>query len=388
MVDSLTLGPNDLVLVDTGTYEQGVLFTANDEGITVGGSPGTSRINGTVEMADSDYNTLYRLTLGAADTSVWIHGTSADVTSNTTLRRLQVLSSSIGIRIEGGLDNAVVDSQITGTGNYGLYLPSGGGISVTGTTISGRSIGGYFDSLASGALAGNDISATTYALFFNYGTNLSVSNNDLHHAQYGLYRQHGEGMTVSGNRMFNNQTGAYSYYGTTTYLGNTVSDNVTGLAGWGTFGTTDWSAPNIIRNNGVGVRPAAGQSVAFNRILDNQVGIEPLGSATIRNNLLAANTTGILIGGVSHVTVVNNTIVTPSGTGVRLQQSASNVSLRNNILSTTSGTGLYVATDSQQGFTSDYNNHHTSGAAPLIWWQKPFTDLFDWQVEGDLDRHS
>ncbi|MFN7806599.1 MAG: right-handed parallel beta-helix repeat-containing protein, partial [Planctomycetaceae bacterium] len=135
-------------------------------------------------------------------------------------------------------------------------------------------------------------------------------------------------------------------------------------------------------------RPAAGQVVEFNRILDNEVGIQPEGAATISHNLLSGNSTGVLIGGASQVSLVNNTIVTPSGTGIRLQQSASNVSLRNNILSTTSGTGLYVATDSQQGFTSDYNNHHTSGAATLIWWQKPFADLFDWQVEADLDRHS
>ena len=50
-----------------------------------------------------------------------------------------------------------------------------------------------------------------------------------------------------------------------------------------------------------------------------------------------------------------------------------------------------MATDSQQGFASDYNNLFTAGGATLVWWQKPFTDLFDWQVEADLrhplDRH-
>ncbi|MFM8325963.1 MAG: NosD domain-containing protein, partial [Pirellulaceae bacterium] len=217
-----------------------------------------------------------------------------------------------------------------------------------------------------------------------------MRNNDLHHAQYGIYRYNGGGMLVTGNRLFNNQVGAYSNVSNTTYRGNAITNNGTGLLGHGVFGGPDWDVANVnvIQSNAIGVQPAAGQIVSFNRILDNQIGIQPQGSATLRNNLLVGNATGILIGAVSNVALVNNTIVTQLGTGVRLQQSSSNVSLRNNILSTQTGTGLYVATDSQQGFSSDYNNHYSSNDATLIWWQKPFMDIFDWQVEADLDRHS
>ncbi len=70
--------------------------------------------------------------------------------------------------------------------------------------------------------------------------------------------------------------------------------------------------------------------------------------------------------------------------------SSSNVSLENNILWTDNGYDLYVATDSQVGFSSDYNNLYTANPAQaaLVWWQKSFTDLFDWQVESGYDTHS
>ncbi|MFN9110935.1 MAG: right-handed parallel beta-helix repeat-containing protein, partial [Bacteroidota bacterium] len=332
ILDSYSLGATDLVKIDTGTYATSVLATASDEAATYVGTPGGSRLNGTFEMADSDYNTLYRLTFGASGTPIYIRGTAADPTTNTTLKQIKILASSTGIRIDGGVDHALIDSEISGAGSYGVYMPSGGSISITGTDISGRSIGGYFGSLASANLVGNDVSATTYGFFFTESSNLTVSNNDLHDAQYGIYRSSGGSMLVSGNRLFNNQVGAYSNVSNTTYRGNTITSNGTGLLGHGVFGGPDWDVANanVIQNNNIGVRPAAGQTVSFNRILNNQIGIQPEGSAALRNNLLVGNATGVLIGAVSSVSLVNNTIVTSSGTGVRLQQSSSNVSLRNN----------------------------------------------------------
>ena len=96
----------------------------------------------------------------------------------------------------------------------------------------------------------------------------------------------------------------------------------------------------------------------------------------------------MLVDNVNDVSIRNNTIYTSSGDGVRIHNSSSNVSLSNNIIWTASGFDIYVATDSQQGFASDYNNLYATGGATLVWWQKPFYDLFDWQVEADFDRHS
>ncbi len=80
--------------------------------------------------------------------------------------------------------------------------------------------------------------------------------------------------------------------------------------------------------------------------------------------------------------------IPPSGDGVRVQNSSGNVTLKNNIVWTENGYDIYVATNSQTGFASDYNNLFTSGGGKVVWFQKDFTDLFDWQVEADFDVHS
>ena len=70
LLDAYSLGANDLVKIDTGTYTTPVTATASDEGVTYVGAPGGSRLDGTFEMVDSDYNTLYRLTFGASGTPI------------------------------------------------------------------------------------------------------------------------------------------------------------------------------------------------------------------------------------------------------------------------------------------------------------------------------
>ncbi|MFM8221846.1 MAG: right-handed parallel beta-helix repeat-containing protein, partial [Planctomycetaceae bacterium] len=200
-------------------------------------------------------------------------------------------------------------------------------------------------------------------------------------AQYGLYRTGGP-VRATGNRFYSNQVGALSESSASIFSGNEVFLNATGLSGWGRFGGTSWDAgqPNDIHDNVTGLKPSFGQPVQYNRIRDNTVGVQQSGvrpsnstdTSTIHHNLLHNNATGILVSGGNFVALVNNTVVTASGTGVRLQQGASQVALRNNIFSTAGGYGLSVATDSQFGFTSDYNNHHTTGTGQPVWWQKPF----------------
>ena len=117
------------------------------------------------------------------------------------------------------------------------------------------------------------------------------------------------------------------------------------------------------------------------------MGIDAASSSNIHHNVIYRNTIrGIRVNAASGVSITNNTIYTPAGDAVYVAGSSSNVSLRNNILWTENGYDLYVAANSQQGFASDYNNLFASGLGKLVWWQKDFTDLFDWQVEANLRR--
>jgi len=70
---------------------------------------------------------------------------------------------------------------------------------------------------------------------------------------------------------------------------------------------------------------------------------------------------GILVENSSasgHVEVFKNTVYQVVGDAVRLDNSARNVKLYNNILWVQSGYDIFVATNSQTGFASNYNLLH------------------------------
>ena len=78
----------------------------------------------------------------------------------------------------------------------------------------------------------------------------------------------------------------------------------------------------------------------------------------------------------------------PAADGVVIDGGSSSVALQNNIIWNQSGYDIYVATDSQQGFASDYNDLFVSGSGVVAWWQTDFVDLYDWQTETLFDAHS
>ncbi len=92
--------------------------------------------------------------------------------------------------------------------------------------------------------------------------------------------------------------------------------------------------------------------------------------------------------------MINNTVYQEVGDAIRIQGSSQNVRLRNNILWVDAGYDLYVASDSQVGFNSDYNNLHTTGSGKLARWQlgdgsfRDFSTQVDWFYELGQDGHS
>ncbi|MCQ8183751.1 malectin domain-containing carbohydrate-binding protein, partial [Methylomonas sp. SURF-1] len=89
--------------------------------------------------------------------------------------------------------------------------------------------------------------------------------------------------------------------------------------------------------------------------------------------------------------VENNTIVaTGSASAIQVQGGSSNVRIRNNILDVRgSGYALNVASDSQQGYLSDYNLFMLGASAKLAYWEdRPFANRTDWFYEVGQDRNS
>ena len=352
-------------------------ITTGDQGAAYAGSTGGSIFtsNTGFELQSAGGNLIHGLTF-TGSTGIYAHGDGTTNSVSNTFEASTFLGNSCAIDILNGTFDAIVNNTISGSGTYGVYLPSEGTATVTGNTISGK----------------------TYGV---YGTgNLSITSNNISQSDYGVFVGSGTS-TVSLNAVSNNQTGIYSYSGSTQVFGNTVFANVTGIEGYGTLGGTDWASANDVYNNtATGIRAYGGDTVQFNKIHGNPLGVlvSNGGTVVIQNNLIYGSSgRGILVDNASGVTIESNTVRFSAGEPVWLQNHTANVGLRNNILWTDSGYDLYVATDSQVGFSSDYNNLYTAnpgdpgatpGTAALVWWQKAFVDLVDWQFEADYDNHS
>ncbi|MBM4012653.1 MAG: hypothetical protein FJ286_14990, partial [Planctomycetes bacterium] len=366
---------NTMIVIDTGDYGGAygtpsygtVSIGAANEGGTYAGSAAGSRFTywGTrFELTDADLNTFYGLTF--ADTGG---------------------PSGIGIRIlPGAVDasdgNLIRGNVFEGT-SIGVAVSAGSATIVTGNTFAEPS------------------SRRSMAVEASGTAQLTVSKNAITGSQYGFYTgSEFVAATIRDNQITGNSYGVAVTDGRNrlaTIAGNTFQSNSVGYVGYSNVGGGSWAAgePNVFISNDIGVRTYQGANVAYNRFEANRLGVQVSDvwsdSGSIHHNVFVGNTgAAVEISNSGGRTVVSNTIVTTSGIGVNVVGGSRSIGLRNNIITTDSGRAISVATNSQQGFGSDYNNLYRTpgGSGALVWWQKPFYDLFDWQVEADFDSHS
>ena len=399
VLNTYGLTAGNLVVIDTGTYTTATTISSANEGAAYAGSPGGSDFTygGTrFELTDSNANEFYGLVLGGGGTGFSaMSGSQRNAFLNNTFT-----GTYTAISIGGGASDLIENNTISGNSSYGIYLTSEASATVSGNTISGSGTAIY---ASGGSVVVNDNTLSSASYGVNFSTTAgTISNNSIVtnlSSGYGIYNN--GAASIFNNTVSESYVGIDSY-GAAALYGNTIDSNATGLYGSGTFGGTSWSAgqPNDINDNTTGVQLTGAATVYFNKIHGNSVGIlvSSAGGTVIQNNLIYRNTgQGILVQGANGVTIASNTIYTPAGDGVRIMDSSSNVGLQNNIIWTNSGYDIYVATDSQVGFTSDYNDLYTTnpgdpsvtpGTAALVWFEEAFTDLFNWQVESNYDVHS
>jgi hypothetical protein len=226
-----------------------------------------------------------------------------------------------------------------------------------------------------------------------------------------------------GNMVYNNSRHGIEANGYITVAGNTVyGHTATNYAGIYLTGNDAIAERNVVYNNWSGISAAGGNGnqVNYNRayantsrgiyittygatVTGNVVYANPYGIAVsvydsyavqVRNNLVYANpTTGIYISDGYNHQVINNTVYQPQGDAIILTASVRDMQLRNNIVWVENGRGISVSSDSQTGFTGDYNLFHTPGAGIVGSWQDvdrvtlsqwrnaSFTDTFS--ISGD-----
>ncbi len=405
VLQAYRLNPGDTIMVDAGTYN----LTTN---IILGASASGIKIEGYNDPAYPDRQAV----LNRGDTNG-----GSDVVQ---------LAGATGVTLE--------DLSITG-GQYGVYAASGAGstgLIVSNDNIYGNAFSGIFLDASNdhAQVIGNQVyddGSTGYS-----GSNTGISILSLNDQVSGNY-VYGNPVGINGsvpyntasanlgsiqdNTVFGNlQTGIISYY--VPVVGNTVYGQTnTGYQGGGIVVNSGTEArQNVVYDNNVGIF-AYGYYypllVDGNRVYDNRVaGIEAFGNPTVQgntvydngvgiqasqyetgfigqivNNLVYANTIeGILVQDASAgAEVANNTVYQAVGDAVQVEQGSQNLVLRNNILWTQSGYDIDVAADSEQGFTSDYNDLYTTATGQIGQWANfQFTTLADWAYDLGLDVHS
>ena len=400
------LGANDLVVIDTGGYGATVTLAKDDEGAAYAGTPFTGPGSGggssftdsgtRWELIDADFNIIFKVTYGGSNHGygVRLHSDGVDPSTNNLIRDSYFPGTSWAIWLQEGEDDRVLDNIVTDSGSYGVRVDDAIRPVVRDNAVSGRTDAVYVVDAVDPLVEANDLASGTRGVYILGETAGALVQGNLvdGFTDRGILATSRTTSTLQGNTVLSSSIGIEAQTANAPILDNDVRGNVVGIKSYGVVGAADWASglENVLEGNATGIWARSGSTVRFNRIQGGATAVHvPENNVDIHHNVIYRFTgQGIRLADGDHVTLHSNTIYTPSGNGVRLENFSSHVGLRNNVIWTEDGFDISVATDSQIGFASDYNNLFTTGAGQVVWWQKPFADLFDWQVEADYDNHS
>jgi hypothetical protein len=406
------LNPMDVIKVDAGTYNLSstIVLGAAASGITIEGNPDPARPT----------------VLNRGNTSTNVIDVEGAV--NVTLDHLQITAGNDGI-VDGSsspttgltVSNCTVFANLS----FGIFVgPAGDHATLTGNTIYGTSnqATGVYVTAIGAIITGNVVhDSRDYGLLLNVnGAHAAINNNNVYASGFGINAVSysvgpGDLTTISGNTVHDNNAGITAFgniliagntaYGHTGYQqsgilayggvevrGNVAHDNYWGIYGFGN-GPQVLVSANTVYNNSVGIVATYASPILNNVSYSNTVGIQLDGfSGLAANNLVYANSAqGFLItNNYTTTTVRNNTVYQPAGNAIQVQSVSKNVVLRNNILWTQAGYDITVASNSEQGFQSDYNDLYftTSSGGLGTWGGVSFSSLTDWSLRLSFDHHS
>jgi hypothetical protein len=238
----------------------------------------------------------------------------------------------------------VAGSTIFGNGIGGLYITNSGSQAVIGdATLTDGDGNLIYDNGANGGIDANGAVSVdgnvVYGETATYGIELaglaSATENVVYGGQDGIDTSGPS--TITDNRLYDN-----TRYGIDITSGTYITTAVV-ISG------------NVIYSDATGIIDQAYYAIS---------------SLQISNNLIYANTTvAISVIGQSNVSIVSNTFDQPAGDGVDLSDSNTNTHLLNNIFVVGTGSAINVASDSETGFTSDYNMFDVTGIGAVGTWE-------------------
>ncbi|TVP76127.1 MAG: LEPR-XLL domain-containing protein, partial [Puniceicoccaceae bacterium] len=448
ILEAYDLGEGDVILVDSGTYEltTNILLAAADSGVTIRGfinpaDPDSVTIiergsissgNYIFEMVGASGVTFEDLTLTGAHRAIFAdHGGGADI----TVRNVNFLfNQDAGIHIGRDNPGLIVESSyfegsrvhnVSGRQSDGIFFNSPSAIirnnvfvdnynhaiqlSGSATTeieyvienniISGSRTG--INSNVSNALfIGNTVFESVTEGIDVRGSNSIVTASHVYDNNIGIKVASGA-LAIENLLVYNNGIGIFADFNGGA-LGNLVFDNNEGIRSRGSgSGVINLIADNEVRDNNTGIRFANRSDIIGNVVYNNGGGLRAdsaLGNnaqfrGTIINNIVYGNTDYALemINTTGSPLVHNNTFIQSGAESVTiwLATGATNVDFRNNIVANDGGTALIVSSNSQPGFTADYNLYHLTSAADfVVWGEVAVPTLADWFYELGQDRNA
>ena len=385
LLQQYDLNAGDIVHIDNGTYLslRDYVILPDDSGVRIQGPATGAAIlnrnsiadtNFLFDFAGADDVTLDHLTMIGGNITVRLNY-SAD-SDRITISNSEIFNSAYrGIFVGTSNDDPIITNNtlhdISVFAPVAIEITGGPRAMITGNTVynipgTGIIVYGASSPTTPSVISGNTVFGTTTGI----NTNIAL---------------------VTDNVVRNNITGIYLDSGIATALNNLVYSNQTGIAtGAFTGGAPIVDGNRIYNNSIVGVAARGGAIVRNNLVYSNAVGVTGDGGfhGQILSNLIEANANqGIFFTSASAARIISNTIYQTVGDAVRIQASP-NITLRNNILYVQAGTDLFVAADSQTGFTSDYNVLYRNTGATGSWGGASRSSLLDWQTASGQDAHS
>lgn len=398
--DTYDIGPNDLIVFDTGSHGAAATLTAADQGANYTGTPAGSFISNLV-VNDADNNLFYRVGFGGTGIGLHIAGNGKNDAVNNLVRSSVIQNIPTGIRIDSTRYNLIENNSSSGSGTTGIYLSSGAAPVVRSNDIAGRTTGIYTASKVA-QVFGNNVHNNTTGVVVEGGvlgpantppveSPEDLTRNDIFANATGIYiPPTSTGAVVRFNTVRDNTAaGIEARADNSTIVANLVTGNAVGIVGDDLVGPLSWESNlfNVVRNNTTGMWANAGAEFRFNKVHNNTTGIRADGG-TIHHTLVYRNSgRAFSVEAGNGVQITSNTVFAPAGDGVHLKNFSRKVTLRNNIINVQSGYAIRVDPDSE-AYSSDYNNLFTSGSGKVAFQSKDVTDLYDWQTEAESDIHS
>ncbi len=379
LLETYDLGPNDIVLIDTGVYRltTSIRLETNDSGVRIqgpvdaanaailerGDTPGYSQH--IFEAVGADDVTIDHLFFRNADHALLgAYGSDSDRITVTASRFERLFT---GVEINTSNDDWLIAANrfTNPPAQFSIGVRSSAASRIESNEFSGLSQGA---DVQGGAVAlGNEFTGMTSYPALRVQSGGRAESNRIHGNRSADYAH---GLELAGGEA----------------RGNEIYDNSIGVRQTGGL----LIGNRIYANTQMGVNIGSQGELRENAIYGNPIGIDVQGGGTFiaANNRIYQNSdAGILLRGGQKPLIENNTFLQLTGDAIRIQK-IENVTLRNNLFAVEGGNGIRVPDGSLTGFASDYDLFQLSGGGRLGQWESRFyTSLADWIYDLGLDAH-